>query len=263
MKYLSMTLLACSLLAASAAAQEILTVNSRPGVTQSVFIARVPENPAAVALLFPGGGGNIRIRTEDGRIRFGPYNFVVRARTEFIKQRAVAVIFDAPSDQSDGMDDPFRFSEQHATDVAAVIAELKKRFPELPFFIVGTSRGTVSAASLGRRLPDAVAGVVLTSSLFIAGRRMGNQGLSGFDFAGIKPRLLFAHHRHDGCAFTPYRSAAALASRYPLISVSGGLPPRSQPCDALSEHGFLGREAETVEAIVNWMLGKPYRDEIN
>jgi hypothetical protein len=30
----------------------------------------------------------------------------------------------------------------------------------------------------------------------------------------------------------------------------------------LSEHGFLGREAEVVEAIVNWMLSKPFQKEI-
>ena len=244
-------------------AQELLALATRPGVTQTVFIARAPENPAAVALLFPGGGGSIRMRTEDGQIRFGPNNFLVRTRADFVKNGAVAVIFDAPSDQSEGMDDIFRLGAQHATDVATVVAELKKRYPKLPFFILGTSRGTVSAASLGRRLPDAFAGVVLTSSLFVGGKRATHQGLSAFDFASIKSRLLFAHHKDDGCAFTPYRNAAALASRYPLISVSGGLPPQSGPCDPLAEHGFFGREADTVEAIVNWMLNKPYRNEIN
>jgi hypothetical protein len=33
-------------------------------------------------------------------------------------------------------------------------------------------------------------------------------------------------------------------------------------CEAQSAHGFLGKEAETVEAIVGWMLGRPYRREI-
>lgn len=258
-----LTALFSALLATAASAQEIITLPTREGVTQSVFVARAPENPLAVALLFPGGGGNIRIRTEDGQIRFGPNNFVVRSRGEFVKHGAIAVVFDAPSDQSGGMNDTFRLSKQHATDVAAVIAELKKRYPTLPFFVVGFSRGTVSAASLGRHMPDKLAGTVLTASLFLAGNRGGQQGLSGFDFASIKPRLLFVHHKQDGCNYTPYRSALALAERYPLISVSGGLPAQSAPCEALSEHGFLGREGETVEAIVNWMLDKPYRKEIH
>lgn len=255
-------LLAVWLGALPAAAQEIISLQTRDGVTQSVFLARVPETPVAVALLFPGGGGNIRLRTEGGQIRFGPNNFLVRARGDFIKHGVVAVVFDAPSDQSGGMDDTFRLGDQHAADVAAVIAVLKKRFPALPFFAIGTSRGTVSAASIGRHLPDQIAGTVLTASLFLAGKRAGQQGLSGFDFASIKPRLLFAHHTQDGCNFTPYRSAAAQEGRYPLISVSGGSPAQSSPCEALSEHGFLGRESETVEAIVNWMIDKPYKKEI-
>ncbi len=258
-----LTALLAALFVTTVSAQEIITLPTRDGVTQSVFVARAPEKPLAVALLFPGGGGNIRIRTEGGQIRFGPNNFVVRSRGEFVKNGVIAVVFDAPSDQSGGMNDTFRLGEQHATDVAAVIAELKKRHPALPFFVVGTSRGTVSAASLGRRMPDKLAGTVLTASLFIAGSRAGQQGLSGFDFASIKPRLLFAHHKQDGCTYTPYRSAAAQTGRFPLISVSGGLPAQSPPCDALSEHGFLGREGETVEAIVNWMLEKPYQKEIH
>ena len=31
----------------------------------------------------------------------------------------------------------------------------------------------------------------------------------------------------------------------------------------LSAHGYLGKEDETVEAIVNWMLKRPFRSEIN
>ncbi len=263
MKTMLATIAAWLLLTLSAAAQELLTVETRAGVTQSVLVEREPEKPAAVALLFPGGGGNIRLRNDGGQIRFGPGNFLVRTRETFVKHGVVAVVFDAPSDQQSGMDDNFRLGDAHVADVAAVIGELKKRYSSLPFFVVGTSRGTVSAASLGRRMPDAVAGVVLTATLFLGGKRPGQQGLSGFDFASIKPRVLFAHHRQDGCAYTPYRGASALATRFPLISVSGGLPPQSEPCQAMSEHGFLGRESETVEAIANWMLDRPFRNEIN
>jgi hypothetical protein len=30
----------------------------------------------------------------------------------------------------------------------------------------------------------------------------------------------------------------------------------------MSAHGYFGREVETVEAIVNWMLKRPYAREI-
>lgn len=250
--------------ASLAQGQEIVTLQTRPGVTQSYFLARAPQSPRAVAVLLPGGGGNIRLRTEDGQIKFGPNNFVVRTRTEYVNRGVVASIVDAPSDQHSGMSDEFRLGEQHYTDISAMAVDLKKRYPGLPVFLVGTSRGTVSAASLGKRMGKAVDGVVLTSTVFLpsSGRRR-QPGLSGFDFSSIAAPLLFVHHMEDGCSVTPYHEAKRLAGRYPLVSVSGGQPPQSEPCEALSAHGYLGKENETVEAIVNWMLKQPYRSEIN
>ncbi|MCX5906128.1 MAG: hypothetical protein NTY64_02795, partial [Deltaproteobacteria bacterium] len=35
----------------------------------------------------------------------------------------------------------------------------------------------------------------------------------------------------------------------------GGDSPRSNPCQALSAHGFLGKEREVVEAIAAWIKG--------
>jgi hypothetical protein len=102
---------------------------------------------------------------------------------------------------------------------------------------------------------------VLTATLFLANKR--EPGLSGFDFATIPSPLLFVHHVDDGCNETPYASAKRVAERYPLVSVSGGSPPQSKPCQAMSQHGFLGREAQTVDAISKWMLKQPHPREIN
>jgi len=41
--------------ASLAQGQEIVTLQTRPGVTQSYFLTRVPGDPQAVAVLFPGG----------------------------------------------------------------------------------------------------------------------------------------------------------------------------------------------------------------
>jgi hypothetical protein len=86
--------------------------------------------------------------------------------------------------------------------------------------------------------------------------------LSGFDFSTIKIPLLFVHHVSDQCGSTPYGDAARLADRYPLVSVFGGRAPESGPCDPFSAHGYFGKESETVEEIVNWMLKKPFREEV-
>lgn len=247
-------------------AQEMATLSTRPGVSQSYFIATLPQQPRAVALLFPGSGGLIRLRQEKGQIRFGQNNFLVRARGEFVKRGIIAAIVDAPSDRQSGwgMSDEFRLGEEHFTDISAVLADLGKRFAGMPIFLVGTSRGTISAAALGARAGQA-AGVVLTSTMFRKAGIKSNEpgpGLSGFDFATIKLPVLFAHHVSDQCAVTPYGDAARLVDKYPLISVLGGRSPESGPCDPFSAHGFFGKESETVEQIVNWMLKNPFIEKI-
>lgn len=259
---LTLALAAGSIGTPSYAQQIIVTLRTRPEVTQSYFLTRVPENAQAIAVLFPGSAGLIRLRWEGGTIKFSPDNFLVRSRLEFINRGVVGAIVDAPSDrQSGGMNDEFRLGDGHAADIAAVTADLNKRFPGLPLFLVGTSRGTISAAALGAKLRPRPAGVVLTSTLFRATR--AGPGLSRFDFGTIDVPLLFVHHASDQCGSTPYAEAQRLSPKYPLISVVGGLPPKSDPCDPFHYHGYYGKESQTVEEIVNWMLKRPFRDLIN
>jgi pimeloyl-ACP methyl ester carboxylesterase len=248
--------------AGAACAEDIIILSTRGGVTQSYLLSSPATGKArAVAVLFPGGAGKVDLEREAGRVLLDRGNFLVRSRRLFAGSGIVAAVMDAPSDQPSGMEDDFRLGDAHAADTGRVVADLKSRFPGLPLFLVGTSRGTISAASAGRRLGPVVDGVVLTSTLFLATRRQ--PGLSGFDFASIPVPLLFVHHVDDGCDYTPYSAAKRLADRYPVVSVSGGLPPQSKPCEAMSSHGFLGREADTVEAIAKWMLKQPYSKEIN
>jgi Serine aminopeptidase, S33 len=251
---------------APATAQEIVTLSTRPGVMQSFFIASLPQNPQAIALMFPGASGVIRLREDKGQIKFGPNNFLVRSRGEFVKGGVITVIVDAPSDrQNGGMSDEFRLGADHLADISAVVADIGKRFPGLPIFLVGTSRGTISAAALGARFGPGLSGMVLTSTMFRAAGVRSNEpgpGLSRFDFATIKVPVLFVHHVSDQCGSTPYGDAARLADKYPLISVFGGHAPESGPCDPFSAHGYFGKESEAVEQIVNWMLKKPFREEV-
>ena len=249
------------------AQQEIVTLPTRPGVTQSYFLTSKPKNFQAMAILFPGSGGLIQLRTDSGRVRFNQGNFLVRSRAEFVKRGVTAGIIDAPSDQQAGwgMSDEFRRGDLHVTDISAVAGDMTKRFPGTPLFLVGTSRGSVSAAALGARLTGQIAGVILTATMFQPAGRKSNEpgpGLSGFDFASIKAPVLFVHHVGDQCEVTPYSDAARLTDRYPLVTVFGGSAAQSGRCEAFSQHGFYGKEAETVAEIVNWMLKKPFRTEV-
>jgi len=252
--------------AASAAAQEVVTLQTRPGVTLPFFIADMGgRKPEAAALLLIGGGGNIRLGVENGQPKFNQGNFLPRSRREFIRNGILPVILDNPTDQQagEGMSDEFRESAAHVTDIRAVRAELQKRYPGLPVFVVGTSRSTLSAAHLAKSLPNELKGAVLSSSLFYSGGGRGaRQVLAAYNWGQIKIPLLVVHHQDDACGATPYFEAKKLASRYPLVTVHGGKPPESAPCEPFANHGFFGREAETVDAIAAWMLGKPVPKEI-
>jgi hypothetical protein len=248
----------------AAATEEIIALSTRKNVTQSYLLSTpATGRPSAVAVLFAGSGGRVNLAREQKRESLDRGNFLVRSRRLFAQAGVVVAVPNAPSDRPTGMEDEFRLGADHAVDVGKMVADLKSRFPGLPVFLVGTSRGTVSAASAGARLRENVNGVVLTAAVFLPGRRLGQPGLSDFNFGSIPTPLLLTHHVEDECEFTPYSGARALADRYPLISVSGGLPPQSAPCQAMSRHGFLGREAETVREIVNWMLGRPFREKID
>ena len=250
-------------LAFCAEAQEVVTLQTRPGATQSFFIADMGgRKPQAAALLFTGGGGVINLRVEAGRPKFGTGNFLVRARGEFVRNGVLPVILDAPSDHAREMPDHFRAAEAHRQDVRAVLAEVRKRYPGLPLFLVGTSRGTLSVAYLAAALDGEIAGAVQTSTLFFGPGRARPAVLASFDWSTIKAPLLFVHHADDSCGATPYVEARRLEKRFPLVTVHGGKPPEGPACEPQSQHGFYGRDAETVDAIAAWMLKKPFDKEI-
>lgn len=243
--------------AAVARADEIVSLPTCPGVTQSYLLATA-QTPKAVAVLLPGGDGNIHLRMENGVIAFNPGNFLVRSRNWFTADDVTVAILDSPSDMH-GMNDAFRMGTEHTADVKGVVADLKTRFPSLPVYLIGTSRGTVSAAYAGRALGDNIAGVVLTSSVILANRK-GGSGLSDFDYATLKQPVLLVHHGDDGCGVCPYQGAQKIAQEHhlPLITVHGGKPAESAECDPFSAHGYFGKERETVDAITQWIFGKPY-----
>ena len=178
-----------------------------------------------MAVLFPGSGGLINLRSENGQPKFGQGNFLVRSRAEFVKRGVIAAIIDAPSDQQSGwgMSDEFRLGDAHFTDISAVIDDLDKRFPGVPLFLIGTSRGTISAAALGARLGPRPAGAILTSTMFRQAPRKSKEpgpGLSNFDFATIKiPVSVRAPRERSMRSYTVQRRGAAIGQ----VSIDHGV----------------------------------------
>lgn len=243
----------------NACADEVVTLPLRGSVTQSYLLAPARSStPKVVAVMFPGGFGQVHLPADGSVPRIGRRgNFLVRSRDLFRDEDLAVAIIDVPSDlQASGLSDGMRMSSEHVGDVGKVVSDLRQRFPGTKIMLVGTSRATLSVAYVARAMGSLIDGVVETSTLFAGNAR--TTSLGGFDWDSIKVPLLFVHHESDSCWACPYSAAKRLAERYPLITVRGGDPPQSDPCEAMSAHGYIGKEAPTAAAIRNWMLGRPY-----
>ena len=240
-----LAIMTCQATAASGA--ETWTLQTPRGVTQPVLI-EVPDHPKAAVVLFSGGDGGVEFANND--LTSYRLNFLMRSRAEFLRHGFVVATIGAPSDRPAPtyLDDKFRKSKEHADDTLVVVNALRKKFG-VPVWLVGTSRGTLSAAAAGLQLGKAIDGVVLTSTM---------ADVVDLPIERFEVPVLMVHHERDGCRETYYREAKRTAAkvrapRTELITVSGG-KDEGKPCQAMAYHGFNGIEPDVVAAIATWML---------
>jgi pimeloyl-ACP methyl ester carboxylesterase len=249
-----LVLLALLLAACAAHAQgTLLKVPTRDGVVTTLFWEAAPEAKATV-FLFPGGGGGFG-KVEDGKATGG--NFLVRSEPYFIANGFNVAIFGRPSDSQD-LDYADRISDTHMADVRKVL-EFVKNKADAPVWIVGTSRGTISAAATAINLQTDIAGVVLTSSV-VSYKKPG--AVPKQDLAAIRVPVLVLHHTKDACPHCqPFEVPAILRGlkNAPVkkeIMVSGGENPTGNVCEAMHWHGFIGMEREAVDLIAEWIKNR-------
>jgi hypothetical protein len=253
----SLSIVLSLLLCGAAAAQvtsKVVDIPTREGVTQR-FVYLAPDKPRKAVILFSGGNGGLQI-TPDGVFAGGDGNFLVRTRALFASRGLAVAVVDAPSDrQQPPFLSGFRMTPQHATDIKAVIAWLKQS--GLPVWLVGTSRGTQSAAYVATQLaadggPD---GLVLTSTVLNDNRSLPVPGLP-VDKLTIP--VLVVHHEQDVCKVCAYSDVPLLMERLAPVAVkelmtfTGGIT-RGDPCQPKAYHGYNGIEADVVAKIADWI----------
>ena len=261
MRRLLLVLLYLCLFAAApfAAAQKVVDVPTRPGVTQR-FLLITPPSPRAAVALFAGGDGGLQIG-DTGDIGGLKGNFLVRTRQLFADQGLAVAVIDAPSDrQRHPFLSGYRQTAEHAADVKVVIAWLREQL-KVPVWLVGTSRGTQSAAYIATQLvsgggPD---GIVLTSTI-LTDRR--SRPVPNMPLETLKIPVLVVHHEDDGCRLCQFSDMPLLMDklaglkRKELISFKGGASV-GDPCEARAYHGYNGLENEVVAKIAAWITAKP------
>ncbi len=248
---------ALALVFAGCAGGEVVSVSARKDVEQK-FLFIKHDQPAASVILFPGGHGNLKLTG----LGIGQYhnNFLVRTRSEFAAQGFNVAVVDTPSDHAGrfGLHN-FRTSPEHVQDIKAVIAFLRERSNK-PVWVIGTSRGTISAANVAAGLEDGGPdGLILTSSVFRSYSATLKGAIASTELEKIRVPTLFVHHKEDGCEITSFADVErhmkmlSNAPRVELISFEGGSAEVSKPCQALSRHGFIGIEEEVVKQIGDWI----------
>ncbi len=241
--------------------ERVVDIPTRPGVVQRMLVLAPPE-PRAAVILMAGGHGGLQIQP-DGSLLWGAGNFLVRTRQQFAAQGLLVAVVDAPSDrQSQPYLQGFRQRAEHVADLRAVMAWLRAQAP-VPVWLVGTSRGTQSAAWVATQLasmpgagPD---GLVLTSTILSDNK---SRAVPTMALDELRIPVLVVHHQLDACPLCAYSSLPSLmgklrqAPRKQLLNFQGG-KSEGDPCEAFAYHGYNGIEPEVVKAIADWVLVRP------
>lgn len=245
--------------AASAFAQQaqVLDLPSRPGVTERLLVVRPAAEPDSVLVLLTGGNGQLGLY-DNGSMRHDG-NFLVRSRDLFVRRGHAVILVDTPSDHRE-LGGTFRDSPEHAADLGAVVAWARTTFGK-PVWIVGTSRGTHSAANAAMTLRGAQApdGIVLTSTI-LASNRFGSSAarpVQDWNLQELHIPVLVMHHQDDGCQVTPPARLPELMARLAgtrsaLRTYTGGAA-RGPLCEAFAHHGFNGIEDQVVGDMSAWI----------
>jgi hypothetical protein len=253
---------------------EVVTIESHGGTKTRYALARpkgAPQGGQAALVLLVGVGGHLDL-DDKGCPRALKGNSLVRSLPHFHGAGFTTALVDAPSDHpgEDGLKG-FRVTPQHADDLGKVIADLRKR-TNLPVWVVGTSRGTISAANAAARLAGSAApdGVVLTSAITSGGkgghRPWAVQTVFDLRLEAIRVPVLVVGHAADTCPRTPAGlmgkiTARTNGAREQVVTVTGspgGAGPGLDACHGRTPHGFLGQEAAVAAGIARFIHGGGY-----
>ncbi|MBT9466608.1 hypothetical protein [Hydrogenophaga sp.] len=223
-------------------------------------------------VLLAGGAGHVDLDAQ-GCARKLKGNSLVRSVPLFNAAGFATAVVDAPTDfhGEDGLGG-FRADPRHAKELGQVIADLRAR-TRGAVWVVGTSRGAISAANAASRLlgPAAPDGLVLTSAL-MAGQSSARkpwvaQSVFDLPLEDMRVPLLLVGHAADTCVRSPAGlmervAARTRSARQQVVTVSGG-PAKPPPagldaCEGRTPHGFVDQEAEVAAGIARFVRGSTY-----
>lgn len=185
-------------------------------------ILHLPPNPRASAVLVPGKGNII------------PSDPLLRNQAA-LNARGIATL-----------------TVPHDTHLGRAIEYMRK--VKAPVALIGVSAGVSYAArGVGRGAkPDTL--VLISGSLMPPGKLPPAQ--EALKTPAVLPPTLVMANRNDACEFTPATAAepfVAWSQGRATLQWIGGSGTGRDPCGPNSAHGFMGADAEVVNAIVQFI----------
>jgi len=249
----------------AASGDDVVTLDTRPGITQSFLLLEPEGTPKDVVILFPGHEGEVAFRkTADGYEvdNKGGGLTARRPMRETLRRSGFAMAVVAPPSDRSQLSPQFRKSAEHAQDIQKVISYLRERYRGR-LYLHGHCLASLSVASVATRLKsDGVSGLILSSA-----RSTGKDGaVTDFEFGAVSVPVLLVNHRDDSCPYTPYSLVERVKAFYQnsvpkvdMITVTGGEArvAMKQRCQN-GFHGFRGVEKDTAQAIASWLLNKEF-----
>jgi hypothetical protein len=234
-----------------AAAQTVIQDVPLANGSEKVMFAG-PPNPRATLILFVGSYGMVQFDV-NGVTGYEAVNFLVRAQKFWLTQGFAIAIPGSPNDRTlNG----HRQDPGYIDAIARTIDFTHSR-AHAPVWLVGTSMGSIGAASGAAHLSSRIAGVVLTSSVATSSRN-ASETVFDSDLGAITVPALVVANRNDTCptsspSLAPkILSALTGAPRKELIVVDSSAI-QGDPCEGTSPHGYLGIEGDVVRRVSDWI----------
>jgi hypothetical protein len=260
---------------AAEACGQVVSIQTHAGTTTRYTLSRpsgAPQASAIAVVLLAGSTGYLDL-DDLGCPRELTNNSLVRSIPVFNELGFVTALVDAPSNHfgGDGLA-AFRTTARHAEDLGKIIADVRAR-TKGAVWLIGTSRGAISAANAASRLSGAPApdGVVLTSAVTAGDSRAKRvwAAHSVFDLPleQIRMPLLVVGHESDSCVRSPASLMGNITKRthgapQQVVLVTGG-PGGSgltsiEACESRSPHGFIEQEREVAAGIARFIRDGKY-----
>lgn len=235
------------LVTATAQSQVIDIPHQQEPPTRTLLVPAT--NAKALVLLFPGGGGMMRLK-DDGSTK-NQHTFI-RSINLWAQYQIDAVLVDTPYDLGDLKRGDLRGRGDHLERVGEVVRYYKNK-TKLPIWIFGHSMGTS------------------TASYFVNQFNEQSQLLSGVIIAGTVRTATISdnvnlpveaiHHMNDQCPGTPISASENIISGRPkntiaqLEIIEGGISA-GNVCDSFAYHGFNQTEPELIKRAAQFILSQ-------